>query len=354
VINFILPFSLESVSLDTSLLVLPFAAVLDYRIGDPWGWPHPVRVMGWCINFYLQPFLKLSSDEQKIGRWLRFGWLQLPFFHRLAGVGLGMGLIAGSAIISWALVISVSQWHWIAGIILESVMLASCFAGRSLADAAADVLQPLRKGNHQIARQRLSYYVGRDTQQLSEPEILRAVLETVSENAVDGVMGPLFYALIGAVIFNIHPVVLAMGYKAASTLDSMVGYKEKPYTNLGWFSAKLEDFLTLVPCRLTVITLGLLSKKLPMVWQQCRQDATKDPSPNSGWSECTYAVILGVQLGGVNYYRGVPKEKPLLGKPAREITPEVVEQALQLTRWCFLTWLGVGMMIEFVQFLMLN
>jgi adenosylcobinamide-phosphate synthase len=171
------------------------------------------------------------------------------------------------------------------------------------------------------------------------------VLETVTENATDGVMAPLFYTIVGAFIPVIGAVPLALAYKASSTLESMVGYKELPYTYLGWFSARWEDGFTWLPCRLTVITLSLLSLKPVNVWRICRRDAIKDPSPNSGWSECAYAAVLGVQLGGINWYRGVAKEKPLLGDAIYPITPDSIDQALQLTRYAFLLWLGLAIFL---------
>lgn len=122
----------------------------------------------------------------------------------------------------------------------------------------------------------------------------------------------------------------------------MVGYREAPYTHLGWFSARLEDKLTWLPCRLVVITLALLSGKPWHVWRICRRDAIKDSSPNSGWSECAYAAVLGVQVGGTNWYRGVAKHKPLLGEPIYPITPAQIYQALHLTRYCCLIWLGLA------------
>jgi adenosylcobinamide-phosphate synthase len=134
----------------------------------------------------------------------------------------------------------------------------------------------------------------------------------------------------------------AIAYKAASTLDSMVGYRSAPYTDLGFFSAKLDDILTWVPCRLTVLTIGLLSGKPQQVWRICRRDAPQDPSPNAGWSECVYAAALNVQVGGINTYRGEVKEKPKLGDPVDSITPEKIMAALRLTRWAFLIWLGLG------------
>lgn len=303
--------------------VLTGAAVLDFVIGDPWGWPHPVQAMGWVITRYTQ--------------WV-FKFCQSPRIQIFWGVVLTLLLVFGSGAIAWGVLLWAEQWSplWSGG--LEIVFLASCFAGRSLRRAAEDVLKPLHNGDLDQARSRLSLYVGRETQELDEPDILRAVLETVSENSVDGVMAPLFYALIGILIPAIGPVPLAIAYKAASTLDSMVGYRTEPYTHLGWCSAKTDDLLTWLPCRLTVLTLGLLSKKPIHVWRLCYRDAPQDPSPNSGWSECAYAASLGVRLGGDNQYRGVIQHKPFVGDNLYPITPKIIGQGLQLTRYCFMLW----------------
>lgn len=308
-------------------MVLIIAACIDYLIGDPWGWPHPVRVMGWAIDRYSQFAFKHFHSSLTL---------------RCCGVVLGIGLVSGSGLVGWLIVQGANWLHPLFGIAIEAILLASCFAGRSLRAAAQAVLQPLEALALPQARSTLSLYVGRDTENLCEKEILRAVLETVTENATDGVMAPLFYAILGASVPVVGALPLAFAYKAASTLDSMVGYREAPYTDLGWFSARLEDGLTWLPCRLTVITLALLSGKPQHVWRICRRDATIDPSPNSGWSECAYAAVLGVQLGGTNWYRGVAKHKPLLADPIHPITPARIHQALQLTRYCFLIWLGVA------------
>lgn len=313
---------------NSSIVVLVLAALLDYGIGDPWGWPHPVRVMGWVIGNYTQIVFKIFST---------------PGTQRWAGVLLGVGLISGSAFVGWLIVQGARTLHPVLGVAVESVLLASCFAGRSLRVAAEEVLAPLQTGDLETARRILSCYVGRDTDALPEPEILRAVLETVTENAIDGVMAPLFYALVGLAFSNVGSVPLALAYKAASTLDSTVGYREAPYTYIGWFSARFEDALTWLPCRLTVVTLGILSGKLLHVWQLCQRDAKADPSPNAGWSECAYAAILGVQMGGTNWYRRVAKQKPLLGDPVNTITPACIDQALKLTRYNFLGWLVAGL-----------
>ena len=314
-----------------SSLILPLAALEDYLVGDPWGWLHPVQVMGWTIQKYTDTALKFCS----------IGWQR-----RNAGVFLGLGLIIGSAIAGWFIVWSFTNIYPLLGNIVAIAILASCFAGKSLRVAVQDVLEPLSEGDLSSARSRLSLYVGRDTNNLSQGEILRALLETVAENTVDGVTAPLFYAIVGS-FTSIGAVPLALAYKAASTLDSMVGYRSEPYNDLGWFSAQLEDRLTWIPCRLTVLTLSCFSSRPLEVLSVCRRDGVKDPSPNSGWSEAVYAAILKVQLGGKNTYRGIVKEKPLLGDALEPISLTKIEYALALTRYCFLIWLATAMCLQF-------
>jgi len=313
----------------SGISVIAIAALLDYLIGDPWGWLHPVQVMGWTISHYTKLALKEFNH---------------PASLRFAGVILAILIIVGSGAIGWIIIFISTALHPAFGVTISSILLASCFAGRSLRSAAEDVLRPLAEGNLDRARSQLTQYVGRDTDNLTESEILRAVLETVTENATDGVMAPLFYALLGSFLPFVGSVPLALSYKAASTLDSMVGYRTPPYRDIGWCSAKTDDVLTWLPCRLTVLTLALLSRKPRHVWRICQRDAPKDSSPNSGWSECAYAVVLGVQVGGTNWYRGVEKHKPLLGESTQPITPERIRKALTLTRLVFLGWLAIALL----------
>lgn len=308
-----------------SALILIASALLDFWIGDPWNWVHPVQMMGWTIEQFKHLVFRITKNALVL---------------RVAGVSLTIALMLGSAAISWGMVQLGTLIHPILASAIAIILLASCFAGRSLRRAAEDVIGSL--DNLEKARSQLRRYVGRDTENLSQPEILRAVLETVTENAVDGVMSPLFYALIGA-FTPMGSVAFAIAYKAVSTLDSMIGYREAPFTDLGWFSAKTDDVLTWFPCRLTVFTLGLISGRPFEVWQLCQRDAPQDPSPNSGWSECIYAAILNVQVGGINYYRGIEKHKPLLGEPLQEITIATIQKALHLTRLCFLIWLAIAL-----------
>lgn len=312
---------------DEWLLILLGAALVDFAIGDPWNWLHPVQVIGWSIQIYQTSVLKHISSA---------------FLQRLAGGVLGLGLPVLSGAIATGFVLQMRRFHPLLGLCSAIIVLASCFAGHSLRRAAEDVLWPLGQGNLQKARETLSLYVGRDTESLPRTEILRAVLETISENTTDGVTAPLFYALVGFAISPAIGVGLPIAYKALSTLDSMVGYRSIPYVYLGWFSARFEDIATWFPCRLTVLTIALFSGRPRHVWNTCCRDAPVDPSPNAGWSECAFAATLGVQLGGMNRYKGKLKEKPLLANSIYPITPPIIYQALALTRWIFLAWLMFG------------
>jgi adenosylcobinamide-phosphate synthase len=310
--------------------VIIFAAILDYFIGDPIYLLHPVQVIGWVISY----FAKLANT-----------FYHDPISQRLAGVVLSIIVVIGSGIVPQVIIHTTESVNLFLGIGLQVVILSSCFAGRSLRNAAIEVLKPLEKGDLSTARYILRNYVGRDTENLTKTGILRATLETVTENATDGVIAPLLYAILGAIIPGVEPVTLAMAYKASSTLDSMIGYLHEPYTHLGWFSANLEDRLTWLPCRLNILTLSIIARKPMAVWQICCRDAKKDPSPNSGWSECGYASILGVQVGGINWYNGTAKYKPLLGDPTHPITTKSIYQALDLTRYSFFVWLGISSLL---------
>jgi adenosylcobinamide-phosphate synthase len=303
---------------------LIIASTIDYIIGDPWGWPHPVMLMGWAIAHGKNMILRhiKTANGQKI-----------------AGALLAILIIGGSGLGSWGLVYLAFYLNYWLGFILQCILLASCFAGKSLQDAAIAVLQPLEAGDIAQARTALSLYVGRDTANLDRTEILRAVFETVAENATDGIIAPLFYAAIGG-------LPLAIAYKASSTLDSTIGYRESPFTYLGWFSAKLEDILTWLPCRYTVISIAMLSGHPWQVWQICCRDAPKDPSPNSGWSECAYAAALGVQVGGESTYKGIAKYKPLLGNATQSIQIETIKQATYLMQISMLLLLAIAIMIQ--------
>ena len=312
---------------------LGLAAAIDRLVGDPWTWPHPVQGIGAGINGFVRLVMGQNFERRRS-----------PRFELVTGGILMIAALGLSGAIAGLLVAAAAAVHPALGVAVEAIAIAAGLAGRSLRDAAEDAIAPLATGDVVTARSRLSRYVGRDTDQLSAEEILRAVVETVAENSVDGVLAPLFWALVGAMAWPVGGGAIAIWiYKAASTLDSTVGYRRDPYLYLGRVSARLEDALTWLPCRLSVGAIAVLSGRPGHVWALCRRDAIADPSPNSGWSECAYAAALGVQLGGENRYQGTLITKPRLGEPERPPSPAVVAAALGLTRWVFLMGLAIGL-----------
>ena len=288
------------------------AMALDVALGDPHWLPHPVRAIGWMI----------TRGE----RWLRCRAIPL----RLAGVVLCISVVTVSAALVW-LTLPFANIYWAYSFIaLRSLDVESSRAIDSL--AAADI------GG---ARANLAMIVGRDTAALNDEGIVRAAIETVSENYGDGIVAPLFYlALLG-------PAGMA-AYKAVNTLDSMVGYKDERYRELGWASARLDDLLNYVPARLSAVIVWLAAAVLRMdVAGSVRatfRDASTQPSPNSGWPEAAFAGALGVQLGGVNFYKGVASPKAPLGDNRRPLTIAEFGRARRLLYVSgFLTMLGVAL-----------
>ena len=302
------------------------ACGLDRLIGDPRWCPHPVVVMGWCIS--------------RLRHWAEAWAGDHPARLRLAGGLITAVLVGGSAAVGWALTAlpqlaprgSLLQW---AAQIAVLLALASALAGRSLEQAIEAVLAALSRGDLPLARQRLGWIVGRDTDGLDAPEMLRALAETASENAVDGLFAPLFWMLVGCLWGQ--PLALAWGFKAASTLDSMLGYRTGRLRWLGTAGARLDDLLVWLPCRLVALSLGQLGPAL--------RDGGADPSPNAGVSQAAYAHALGVQLGGANTYGGRPRHKPLLAAGGAAPDGPAVRQMLRLSRALQLLWLAIAAVV---------
>jgi adenosylcobinamide-phosphate synthase len=296
-------------------LELLAAAGLDVTIGDPRWLPHPVRAMGRLIGWF--------------DRHVRTA-CRSPLTRRLAGVGAavvlpGVAYLAGHLIIELAAALS-AGWELIASILLASTTLA----GRDLVDHARAVSRALATHNLQGAREAVALIVGRDTVELSEPEVVRAAVETIAESSADGVIAPLLYLTLGG-------APLALAYKAINTLDSMIGHRDPDYIDVGWASARLDDVANWVPARLTagllVVSTGLVSGRWHRLRESARilyRDGRKHPSPNSGRPEAAMAGALGIQLGGVNHYDGHPVDRPHLGDAARGMTAHDIERATAL------------------------
>jgi adenosylcobinamide-phosphate synthase len=310
------------------LIAMTIAYFIDLLLGDPIDWPHPVKWMGTLIY-------KLEK------KWNRGA--------RRKGKGVAMVVTLLLLVVGLTIFITTLayQIHLIVGILVESILIWTTIAQKSLKEAALTVYDPLKKGDIVEARQKLSYIVGRDTDQLDEQGVVRATIETVAENTSDGVTAPLFWAFVGG-------APLAMLYRAVNTCDSMVGYKNEKYMDFGWASAKLDDLLNLIPSRLTSVCMLLSNKPVRSTIKDTAsivlRDAKKHPSPNSGWGEAAVAALLGIQLGGINFYKGIRSDRAKMGEPHVPVNGEHILQTNGiLTRtvlaFLFLLWIG-GMIVE--------
>lgn len=278
------------------VIAMTLALLIDRVIGDPPAWPHPVKWMGSLISALNKKWNHGSNRK---------------------GKGIIMVLVVLFSVLLPAILITTLayQIHLFAGLIVESILISTTIAHKSLKEAALEVYTPLEKQDMRQARLKLSYIVGRDTEHLTESEIVRGTVETVAENSSDGVTAPLFWAWIGG-------APLALVYRAINTCDSMVGYKNDRYADFGWASARLDDVVNWLPSRLTAFFMLLANRPFrnnrKNTWNILFRDAKKHPSPNSGWCEAGAAALLGVQLGGTNTYKGVVSNRALMGDP---ITP---------------------------------
>ena len=275
------------------VLALTLAYFLDRLLGDPPHWPHPVRWIGKGI----------AAMEKRLNR----GGIRK--FKGAAMLAAVAGMVFAAA---WGITALCRLLHPALAVVAEGVIIFTAIAPRNLQEAALDVYRPLSEGNLPEARSRLSMIVGRDTEHLDEGEIVRGTVETVAENISDGVTAPLFWGFVGG-------APLALLYRAVNTCDSMVGYQNERCREFGWASARLDDFLNWLPSRLTgmLILLGNKPRKMSHkeAWRIWFRDAKKHPSPNSGWLEAAVAAVLGVRLGGINYYQGKMSKRAVMGEP---------------------------------------
>ncbi|MEW6544993.1 MAG: adenosylcobinamide-phosphate synthase CbiB [Nitrospirota bacterium] len=294
---------------------LALACLADAVAGDPRWLPHPVKLMGLVITW---------CDERVRPHCAG------PAAKRLAGIALAVGLPASAYALGWLAIELAGLVHDLLGRGMELFLAWTTLAARDLLDHGLAVQRALVRGSLPEARAAVALIVGRDTQALPEPEVVRATVETVAESASDGVVAPLLYLAIGG-------APLALAYKAISTLDSMVGHLDERHRDFGWASAQLDDLANWMPARATggllVLAAGLVFRDLRVVrraWHVLRRDGAKHPSPNSGRPEAAMAGALGVQLGGLNLYDGVPVERPVLGDPGPILTAAHVRLALTL------------------------
>ncbi|MBF0274640.1 MAG: cobalamin biosynthesis protein CobD [Nitrospinae bacterium] len=288
------------------------AYILDVFIGDPLKFPHPIRWIGNLIAKLEPRFRGTFTSLRVAGFFFSLTIILLVFFT--AQLILYITLIAHPIFYSMTCIL----------------MIFYCFSIKSLADSAQAVYICLKESTIDDARKALSMIVGRDTKELEEREIVRATVETVSENSVDGFISPLFYAMLGGPAF-------ALTYKAINTLDSMVGYKNEKYVDFGWASARMDDIANYIPARISVFIIAFASLiynyafiaviKSGFIYGRCHT------SPNSGFPEASFAGSLKVQLGGSSRYNGKLVEKPLIGEEGGTMTCSVIKDTNRLLFW---------------------
>jgi len=264
--------------------VFAAALVLDMAFGDPPWSPHPVRAIGAAVA---------CCDRFARDRKLR----EHPILGRIAGIFTTVAIVGASYRVAAFLLHRTGK----ARVAIEALAAASTLAWRSLIVEAEAVEAALAARNLPLARARLARIVGRDTDDLNESEIARATIETLAESLCDGIVAPLWYLAIGG-------APLALAYKAANTLDSMIGHIEPPYRAFGWSAARLDDAANFIPARMSALAIAAAShlacgNSLQSL-RICMRDARLHRSPNAGWPEAAMAGALGVRLGGENAYGG--------------------------------------------------
>ena len=296
-----------------SLLALVIGFCVDLLVGDPHGLPHPVIFIGKLIGF-LEKRLRKIFPKTKRGENTAGGVLWL--LVALISFGIPAAVLAVCH--------RISPWLRLA---VESLMCWQILATKSLRDESMKVYAALQSGDLEKSRYAVSMIVGRDTARLDDAGVTRAAVETVAENTSDGIVAPLIYLAIGG-------APLGFFYKAVNTMDSMLGYVEPPYKNIGLIPAKADDIANFLPARISALFMlaagWLLGMDGKNGWKIFRRDRFNHASPNSAQTESVCAGLLGLQLAGDAWYHGVLHKKKFIGDPLREIEHEDIPRACRL------------------------
>ena len=286
--------------------------LLDLVLGDPETWPHPVRAIGGMIaGFERMLYPRRDIDQEKF--WNGFM------------LAVAVPAVCGTA--AWLLLYEAYRFAWQAGLCLETVMCWQILSVKSLKDASMKVCRSLEAGDLEAARHHVSMIVGRDTEKLDQEGIVKAAVETVAENTSDGVTAPLFYLALGGPCAG-------WVYKAVSTMDSMIGYRNERYLYFGRAAARMDDVLNYLPSRISAVLMILSSylcgfdgKGAARIW---RRDRRNHKSPNSAQTESVCAGALGLRLAGPACYFGKIVEKPYIGDDVRRPEPADIRRANRL------------------------
>ena len=323
-------FLYQSSSHISSLIVIISAFVLDLFFGDPEYRFHPVRLIGRLIE-------------------LSYKWAnKLPLNKKICGVFIVIVVLTISLSSYFSICIILNRLK----LLLDIFLAYSFIALKDMIDHINPIVDALKKEKISQARIYLSKVVGRDTERLDKEGIIRASVETIAEGFVDGFLSPLFWFFVG--IPTGFPVAFMLGYKAVNTLDSMLGYKSEQLKEIGWASAKLDDFANFVPARISIVFLliGAFICRLDFKkgFYIALRDRLKHSSPNSGHPEAFFAGALGIRLGGPTYYFYGLVNKPWIGDEVKKTEVSDILKALQLVKaasFCCMSFPLIILLISF-------
>lgn len=296
-----------------SLYALILGFCLDLIVGDPHWMPHPIVFIGKLIDVTEKGMRKLFPKTVR--------------GENFAGAAIWLIVVTVSTGIPLLILhLAYGANCWL-GFALETILCAQILATKSLKTESMKVYQALQTGDLEKARYAVSMIVGRDTQRLDEAGVARAAVETVAENTSDGIIAPMLFLAIGG-------APLGFFYKAVNTMDSMLGYVEMPYKNVGLVPAKMDDVFNFIPARISALLMlaagTLLGFDGKNGWKIFKRDRYNHASPNSAQTESVCAGLLGLRLAGDAWYHGVLHKKKFIGDPNREIEPGDIPKSCRI------------------------
>jgi len=308
---------------------------------------HPVQIIGFCIDKFTKKYLRYFKGrifQLFGGLFLLVFTISLSYF---TGKYLELKFFQSGGNLFWGIIILFG--------------ISSCLATKSLISSVKEISylledESFEERHNQNVINKVQKLVSRDVSSCSKENLLRSATESLTENSVDGIFGPLFWIFIGAFCLNHSiylpgPLSLGFAYKALSTLDSMVGYKYKPFKYIGFFSAKLEDYATYLPSRVVVLTLPLVSTKILdylNLIEKTFSEGGKYESPNSGISEAIFAYIANIKLGGENKYQEKIIFKPILNYKGNKCNRSAITNICNLIIRLEFLWIIVFSLIFFI------
>ncbi|GMQ58230.1 adenosylcobinamide-phosphate synthase CbiB [Vallitalea sediminicola] len=319
------------------IIIICIAVILDWIFGDPLNVPHPIIYIGKLIS-------KLEKSIRKSKIPLKAGGFILLF----ATVGI-------TVIVITLLLFACGKIHPYVRDVVTTYLLYTSLAAKCLKDEVLKVWKAIDEDDLDLSRKQLSYLVGRDTNHLTEEEIIRGAIETTAENTIDGILAPLMFIGIGF-IFNM-PVQFVFMYKAVNTLDSMVGYLHSHYKDIGFASAKTDDIFNYIPARIGSLFMllagGILGYNFSKGWKILKRDNRNHKSPNCGYPESVVAGLLNIQIGGTNTYFNEVVVKPTIGDTLEELSGDHIKKSTKIMYVSEIITVGIICLISLILTLMI-